>query len=37
MAAEPWTIRPKAEQDLSDIWLYGVEIWGVGLDDYYHV
>lgn len=29
MAAKPWTIRPKAELDLSDIWLYGDEIWGV--------
>jgi hypothetical protein len=37
MAAKPWTIRPKAELDLSDIWLCGVEIWGIELDNYYQV
>jgi len=37
MAAKPWTVRPKVEQDLSVIQLYGVEIWGVGLDNYYQV
>jgi toxin ParE1/3/4 len=35
MAAKPWTIRPKAELDLSDIWLSGVEIWGVERADRY--
>lgn len=35
MAASPWYIRPKAEQDLSDIWFYGAKIWGAERADRY--
>jgi len=30
-----WVIRPAAEKDLSDIWRYGADNWGIEQADHY--
>ncbi len=30
-----WTVRPAAETDLSDIWIYGSDTWGIDQADRY--